>query len=204
MQHSNFGVDTGTDITGYVIRNNIVRNNVVGVFMSSDGSSQSLVTRNKVLANNKGFDDPVPPDLSGGGIVSFDGLSNAVVSGNFVGLNRGAGIFFINCEGGVNINLTVVANTLQNNAIGVGLFGNNTAVKIHKNTADDTLADNDLDVEMGANRSLSRITTPISSSVVPPTAERPTRSTGRRCPASASETSARVRRRRRCQRVACQ
>jgi parallel beta-helix repeat protein len=144
MQNSNTGAETSPYNSGYVIRNNIIRNNVIGVHINSDGASQSLVTRNKVLANNKGMDSPSPPAFSGGGIISFGGLSNASILGNFVGQQRGAATFFDRCDDSVNSNLTISSNTIQNSFFAVALAANNTGVTIQRNTIDDTMASNDL------------------------------------------------------------
>jgi parallel beta-helix repeat protein len=142
MQNSNAGVSTESTISGYVIRNNIIRANVMGVWMTSNGATTSLVNRNRVTNNNKGEFGAPPPQFSGGGIISFDGLSNAIIYGNFVSLNRGAGTFWINCGGGVNSGLTIASNTMQNNAGDIILGANNTSVKIQKNTTDDTVPSN--------------------------------------------------------------
>jgi hypothetical protein len=147
MQNSNAGIGIPTEVSGYIVRNNIIRNNVAGVVMHSDGSSQSLVTRNKVLANNKGFDDPVPPSFTGFGILTFGGLSNAIVSGNFVGSQRDTGMLFVNCTGGVSSNLAITSNTVNNSPLAVHLGGNTTGVTISRNTIDDNIPSNDLNVD---------------------------------------------------------
>ena len=129
MQQSQVGVYTDPLYSsGFVIRNNIIRNNVIGVSLHSDGSSPSLVTRNKILANNKGFDNPAPPFFAGVGILTYFGLSNATVTGNFIGSHRDAATFLANCfiDEGVSSNLTISSNTMQNNSSAVVLAGNTT------------------------------------------------------------------------------
>jgi hypothetical protein len=138
FQHSNVGVWTSNANSGYVIRNNIFRNNVMGMYMGSSGSSPSLVTQNKFIANN------VTGSSSGNGIYSDSGVSNATISGNWFGLNRNSAVWFQNCIGGVNSNIDITSNTFNNNYTALTIYDNNTGFTIDQNTTSDDYAADDL------------------------------------------------------------
>jgi hypothetical protein len=162
IQNSRNGVNTLNDGSGYIVRNNIIRNNAIGIGFSSSGVIPSVVTRNKITANNNGFSgggagegclgpndattqcgEGLPASSSGNGIYTDNGLSNATISGNFVGLNRNAGIFIFNCVGGVDSGIGITGNTLQNNWTDISLVDAVTGVTVTKNKTNDNKPGND-------------------------------------------------------------
>jgi parallel beta-helix repeat protein len=136
-----------TPISGYIVRNNIVKNNALGMQLNSDGDTPVTVSRNKVLANNKTLHSGTPLNGAGWGILGgyYGVLENATISGNFIGQQHAAGILLVSCAGSYNDDVTVTSNTFKNNYVGVRVANNNTDVTITKNNATDDMAANDGD-----------------------------------------------------------
>jgi nitrous oxidase accessory protein NosD len=78
------GIKTSPTHSGYRIIDNIIRDNIAGIYLQSDGTFPSTVARNRIQANNEAGSG------SGNGIESDGGLHNVgirnnVFSGNFNG-----------------------------------------------------------------------------------------------------------------------
>ena len=70
------GITTGATFSGQRVLNNIIRNNVIGLFLNSNGSNPVLVQGNNFLNNNRAGSG------SGTGINSDSNLNNAVLRQN--------------------------------------------------------------------------------------------------------------------------
>lgn len=108
----NSGGDLGTGIylvstsSGYQIRNNIVQNNVFGLYLNSGGATQTLVQHNLFKNNN------LPGPASGDAIYSDQGLINALIDGNaFVG-NPDAAFDFSRTDPPAQSNITITNNSI--------------------------------------------------------------------------------------------
>jgi nitrous oxidase accessory protein NosD len=73
---SQAGITTSPLASGYLITRNNINNNAIGIFLGSDGTTQTLVTRNVIDSNNG------PGAASGTGIYSDVPLHNATISFN--------------------------------------------------------------------------------------------------------------------------
>lgn len=79
------GIHTTSATAGYLIYNNIIQNNVMGLYLNSDGGPVSRVRRNAFLNND------AAGAASGNGIYSDQGLQDTEISRNeFVGHPNGA------------------------------------------------------------------------------------------------------------------
>ncbi len=70
------GVYTSPAFSGYLIRNNIVQNNVFGIYFNSSGPNHSVVSKNCVRTNNR------TGAANGNGVYSDQGLQNAAIEYN--------------------------------------------------------------------------------------------------------------------------
>ncbi|MCA1613072.1 MAG: right-handed parallel beta-helix repeat-containing protein, partial [Acidobacteria bacterium] len=81
------GIFVPAGFSGHGIRNNIVQDNIIGVYLNGNGATQTVFERNVVRDN----DNPGP--AGGTGVYSDQGLSNALIQNNRVtGANPTAGI----------------------------------------------------------------------------------------------------------------
>jgi nitrous oxidase accessory protein NosD len=74
----NPGIFTSPSFSGYWIANNIVQNNTFGIYINSNGALYSQIKRNVIRNNTQ------PGAASGNGIYSDQGLSNLIVTENFL------------------------------------------------------------------------------------------------------------------------
>jgi hypothetical protein len=82
---NNSGVETRPAFSGYRILNNIVRQNVFGIYLNSSGATTSLVRRNLLQGNNK------PGSAAGNGIYADQGtVGVSIQANNFVNHENGA------------------------------------------------------------------------------------------------------------------
>jgi len=89
------GIYTSPSFAGYTIRNNVLRDNITGLYLNSSGTLSSLVRRNLIRDNN----EPGPGRRTGTGIYSDLGLAYALIEENkFVGHNQAS----VNLSGGRN------------------------------------------------------------------------------------------------------
>ncbi|HEX8181042.1 MAG TPA: thrombospondin type 3 repeat-containing protein [Pyrinomonadaceae bacterium] len=98
------GITLVNSASGYTVRNNIIRDNIFGLYLNSNGVAGSDVRRNLFDSNNR------PGPASGNGIYSDNGLSNALVDSNkFTGHTSAAMVF-----AGTQSSLTITSNQLIN------------------------------------------------------------------------------------------
>ena len=144
VQSSEVGIAIPPGGTGpFDIRNNIIRNNSNGIFLNSDGiPGSTVVTRNKILNNNRGIDDVSPPEFVGYGILGFLQIVGADISANYISLHREAGIIVAGCNAPSGY-VTIGSNTFKNNSSAVQLFDGTVFVTIEKNTSTDDMPAND-------------------------------------------------------------
>lgn len=146
---SNAGIKTSPTYSGYQILNNIIEGNVFGLYLHSEGTTQTIVSQNLFNNNN------IAGSASGNGIYSDQGLDNVSISDNkFTGAHANASIALVNTTSSdvtisdnemVNdgtiylINLSGT-NTISGNNVtgstshGIQLDGSNDNVTISNNT----------------------------------------------------------------------
>ena len=96
-----------SDVT---IRDNLVQNNVFGIYFNSSGASESVVENNYLNNNN------VPGAASGNGVYSDQGLRNAEIESNLITNHTNAGIILIGFGAPPNNNITISNNALIEDA----------------------------------------------------------------------------------------
>lgn len=87
-QSSTAGVFTSRLTSGHVIRRNLIRDNVQGIYLNSSGAEPTVVEHNVLFRNNR------PGPASGNGIYSDMGVSNAFIRHNLFLNNASSGIVF--------------------------------------------------------------------------------------------------------------
>ena len=105
------GIDyLGGAKSGHNVRNNILMNNMAGIYLQSDGTTPSTITRNFFLNNN------APGPASGNGIYADSGVSNTTISDNDFSGNPSNSIGLFGPAPGsgiVNSNVTLSSNDLN-------------------------------------------------------------------------------------------
>ena len=85
---NNAGIQTTPAFSGYRVLNNIVRDNVIGIYLHSGGAATTIARQNLIRDNNR------PGSSAGNGIYSDQGAVNIdIVSNRFRG-HQNAGILF--------------------------------------------------------------------------------------------------------------
>jgi parallel beta-helix repeat protein len=92
--------------SGYQVLNNIIQDNVFGLYLNNSGAAQSVVRQNLVRNNNR------PGAASGDGIYSDQGLVNALIDQNTVTGQNISAIDFSSLSA-AQTNITVSNNTLS-------------------------------------------------------------------------------------------
>jgi hypothetical protein len=111
----NAGLTTRASASGYILENNIVQENVFGLYLQSGGATQTIVRFNAFLDNNE------PGSASGNGIYSDAGAKTVLIRVNSFAENTNAAILF--ADGGVdNSNVVIQNNVSRNDASLVSLF----------------------------------------------------------------------------------
>jgi parallel beta-helix repeat protein len=125
--------DLGTGInfpgatSGHSVVNNIIRDNIFGIYLNSSGASQTVVRHNLFESNNR------PGAASGNAIYADQGSANVLIDANkFTGHTSAAMVF-----AGAQSNLTVSGNELINDNSMV--FFNTNGVSITSNLSDGSL-----------------------------------------------------------------
>jgi uncharacterized repeat protein (TIGR01451 family) len=114
------GIFLGTSSSGYTVRNNIVQDNIFGLYANSSGAAQTVIRQNRFENNNQ------PGAASGNGIYSDLGLTNALVDDNrFVG-NTSAAVLLA----GTQSNITITHNQVTSNG-GIAIAGTTNALVIN-------------------------------------------------------------------------
>lgn len=135
---ASYGVVTSGAHSGFQIRQNLIQDNVIGVYFNTNGTTLSKVELNCVRRNNE------PGAASGSGIYSDAGLSNADIETNTFSANANSGILLdAPAAGGIarikinrntsledraflfifkSSNVSVGNNNIQNNFDAPGIF----------------------------------------------------------------------------------
>jgi hypothetical protein len=117
------GITLAANRSGQRILNNIIRDNTFGLYLNSNGASQTVVRFNRFDGNNRAG------AASGNAIYSDQGASNVLIELNrFTGHTSAAMVF-----AGTQSNITVSSNQLVNDNSMV--FFNSTAIVITGNTS---------------------------------------------------------------------
>jgi hypothetical protein len=113
VQDADFKGDLGTGIylasvhSGYQILNNIIQNNIFGLYLNSSGATQAIVRGNLFKNNNR------PGNASGDAIYSDLGLASALIDNNmFVGNNRAA-VELFGTDPPAQSNITISNNRIE-------------------------------------------------------------------------------------------
>jgi parallel beta-helix repeat protein len=112
---NNAGVHTSNQFSGYEVSRNVIRDNSIGLYPSSNGQYPMLVKQNCFFRNNN------PGAAAGNGIYTDQGLANAkIVENRFTGRHENTSIIIIGEVTGATptTNVLVAYNKLDNdNAI---------------------------------------------------------------------------------------
>ncbi|PLR85788.1 MULTISPECIES: right-handed parallel beta-helix repeat-containing protein [Bacillus] len=116
------GVATSSAASGYWVLNNISQDNVIGMFIGSNGATETQIRQNVIFNNNR------PGASTGTGIYSDTGASNVLIESNrFAGPHQTSSITFINAS-----DLVITRNELLTDN-SLSLFGT-TNVEVACNT----------------------------------------------------------------------
>ena len=119
------GIVTTGSFTGDQVLNNIIENNIFGIYLNSSGGARTVVRQNLIENNNQA--GPV----SGGGIYSDQGFGNVLIDNNaFTGQNFAA--IYLNGFPGTQTGLTITNNQFTNTR-GAGV-ADTTGVTVTGNT----------------------------------------------------------------------
>jgi hypothetical protein len=120
------GVFTGAGFSGYVIRKNLFRDNVFGLYFNSNGASKSFARENVFSANNRSG------AAGGNGIYSDAGLKNALIEHNSFSLHESSGIVLTSVGlGGVDT-VSISHNTSKEDSSFIAIF-NSVSTEIDHN-----------------------------------------------------------------------
>lgn len=151
---ASYGIATSAAHSGYQVRQNRIENNVLGTYLSSNGTSLSEVEQNCIRNNNE------PGSASGNGIYSDTGLENADIERNTFSGNENSGVLLespvpggvdeVKVNGNTSLedrafafifkssNVDVRSNVIRDNSDAPGIFfgDNNTNMRIISNRID--------------------------------------------------------------------
>jgi nitrous oxidase accessory protein NosD len=113
VQDADFNGDLGMGIylvpdhSGYQILNNVIQNNIFGLYLNASGATQTIVRGNLFKNNNR------PGNASGDAIYSELGLANALIDNNaFVG-NQHAALDLFGMDPPAQSNITISNNQIE-------------------------------------------------------------------------------------------
>ena len=132
---NNAGIQTSPTFSGYRILNNIVRDNVFGIYLHGSGAATTLVRRNLLDGNNR------PGAASGNGIYSDQGALGITIQANTFRNHANTGIIFTDTPFEQS-SIIVQNNRSLNDNTFVALF-NVTNAQIVANRTDDTIDTDD-------------------------------------------------------------
>jgi nitrous oxidase accessory protein NosD len=131
---NNAGIQTSPTFSGYQLLNNVVRDNVFGIYLHSGGPTNTVVRRNLLIDNNR------PGSASGNGIYSDQGALGISITQNRTENQTNVGILFATA-GTQQEGLLISGNQSLNDNTFVALFNTENAHVVN-NRSNDT---NDLD-----------------------------------------------------------
>ena len=117
---NNAGIQTSPTFSGYQLLNNVVRDNVFGIYLHSGGPTNTLVRRNLLDNNNQ------PGAASGNGIYSDQGALNISIVANRTEDQTNAGILFATA-GTQQEGLVIQNNRSLNDNTFIALFNTQNA-----------------------------------------------------------------------------
>ena len=133
---NNAGIQTSPTFSGYRIVNNIVRDNVFGIYLHGSGAATTLVRRNLIQGNNQ------PGAASGNGIYSDQGALGITIQANHFENNRNVAVLFAN--GGTQQSSIIIQNNRSlNDRTFAALFNVQNAQVVANRTNDTIDADDD-------------------------------------------------------------
>jgi uncharacterized repeat protein (TIGR01451 family) len=94
--------------SGHTLRNNVFRNNIMGLYLDSSGAQPTLVENNCFKNNN------APGAASGNAIYADQGTNNVTVQKNYFTGHEDAAMLFTKYSTFTVSNLTIVSNTMDN------------------------------------------------------------------------------------------
>ncbi|WP_079049664.1 right-handed parallel beta-helix repeat-containing protein [Streptomyces torulosus] len=120
---SSYGIVTSATHSGHQVRQNMIQNNVIGVYFHSSGTSLSEVEQNCIRQNNQ------PGSASGSGIYSDAGLKKADIETNTFSGNENSGVLLDALTPGEVDNVKVNSNTsLEDRAFAFIFKSSNSSV----------------------------------------------------------------------------
>ncbi|MEX2439598.1 MAG: hypothetical protein WD739_06930 [Actinomycetota bacterium] len=128
----NAGVSTSPLRTRYRVQNNIVEDNVFGLYLHSSGLERNTQIKFNRFANNN-----LPGSASGNGIYSDQGAQDIKIRANSFSEHTNGAILFGYVEGVTNATILVQNNRSENDATFVNLFAA-SFVRILQNRTSDT------------------------------------------------------------------
>jgi parallel beta-helix repeat protein len=133
---ANAGVQTRPTSSGYRILNNIVRQNVMGIYLHGSGDATTLVRRNLIQGNNQ------PGAAAGNGIYSDQGALGITIQANNFRNHQNGGITFATAMPSVVQESIIIQNnrSLNDNNF-VALFDVQNATIVANRTNDDVDGD---------------------------------------------------------------
>lgn len=131
---NNAGIQTSPAFSGYQILNNIVRDNVFGIYLHGDGVTTTLVRRNLLDGNNR------TGSAGGNGIYSDQGALGITVRANSFRDHMNAGILFATA-GTQQESIIIQNNRSLNDNTFVALFNVQNAQIVANQTNDDVDSD---------------------------------------------------------------
>jgi parallel beta-helix repeat protein len=127
---NNVGIQTRPDFSGYQILNNIVRQNVFGIYLHGSGAATTLVRRNLLASNNQ------PGAASGNGIYSDQGALGITIQANTFRNHINAGILF--ADAGTQQEGLIIQNNRSTDDNTFVAFFNVTNAQVVANRTNDT------------------------------------------------------------------
>jgi nitrous oxidase accessory protein NosD len=132
---NNAGIQTSPAFSGYRVLNNIVQDNVFGIYLHGNGAATTLVRRNLLDGNNR------PGSASGNGIYSDQGALGITIQANNFRNQTNAGILFATA-GTQQKSVLIQNNRSLNNSSFVVLFNTQNA-QVVANRTNDTIPGDD-------------------------------------------------------------
>lgn len=122
------GVFTSASFSGHDVLQNVVQNNVLGVYFNANGTTVSTVVQNCIRQNNQAG------AASGNGIYSDQGLRNADITQNTFFRNNSSAIVLTGTAPGAVSGVDIDANTSRQDGSLLAIF-NSTNTRVRSNIA---------------------------------------------------------------------
>jgi hypothetical protein len=128
-----FGILLGAGTSGSQVLNNIIQDNLAGLSLANNSSSNQTVIQHNLFQNNN-----QPGPASGTAIYTDQfnaggALTNVLIDSNTFASNSNAGVVLASTQAGSQSNITISGNTFTNNGNAV-FVGDATATSITQNT----------------------------------------------------------------------